>query len=139
MNPLILSLLSSLATIIGTFLMGFILIPNIGVSNINIGITAVNGTIIQAYTNEQALLDGPKINVSLENCRAAAENITPKTISKAALNRVIPELNGKILTYNAFRVPVAQGAAFNLVIKVDNPCLKSKKKVLSNIALAIKY
>lgn len=35
------SALSTLGSIIGTFFMGFILIPNIGVSNINIGITLI--------------------------------------------------------------------------------------------------
>ena len=35
------SSLSTIGSIIGTFLMGFVLIPNIGVTNINIGVTIV--------------------------------------------------------------------------------------------------
>ena len=35
------SSLSTMGSITGTFLMGFVLIPNIGVSNINIGVTLV--------------------------------------------------------------------------------------------------
>ena len=35
------SSLSTIGSIVGTFLMGFVLIPNIGVSNINIGVTII--------------------------------------------------------------------------------------------------
>lgn len=81
-------------------------------------LTEISGTIVQAYTNDQTLLDGPKIANSLERCRAAAENIVPSTTSLACLNRLCSALNGN-MTFKTFRVPVSIGAAISLSIYTE--------------------
>jgi len=80
------------------------LAPIVKVLNDQLGIE--NGLMLttHAYTNSQALLDGPQKN--LRGARAAAESIIPYSSGAAkAIGLVLPELDGKLSGFS-LRVPV---------------------------------
>ena len=84
----------------------------------NFGI--VEGVIntVHAYTNDQRLADVP--HKDLRRSRAAAENIIPTSTGAArAVGKVLPELNGK-LDGIASRVPVPNGSAVDLFVKLNS-------------------
>ncbi|NRA95078.1 MAG: type I glyceraldehyde-3-phosphate dehydrogenase [Planctomycetes bacterium] len=73
-------------------------------------------TTIHAYTNDQKILD--VLHKDPRRARAAAANIIPTSTGAArAVGKVIPELNGK-LDGMALRVPVTDGSATDLVVRV---------------------
>ncbi len=73
-------------------------------------------TTIHAYTNDQKILD--VLHKDPRRARAAAANIIPTSTGVArAVGKVIPELNGK-LDGMALRVPVTDGSATDLVVRV---------------------
>ena len=85
--------------------------------NENFGI--VEGVIntVHAYTNDQRLADVP--HKDWRRSRAAAENIIPTSTGAArAVGKVLPELNGK-LDGIASRVPVPNGSAVDLFVKLE--------------------
>ena len=93
------------------------LAPMAKVLNENFGI--VEGVIntIHAYTNDQRLADDA--HKDLRRSRAAAENIIPTSTGAAkAVGKVLPELNGK-LDGIASRVPVPNGSAVDLFVKLE--------------------
>ena len=70
-------------------------------------------TTVHAYTNDQRLADVP--HEDLRRSRAAAENIIPTTTwSPIAVERILPELAGK-LDGIAMNVPVPDGSTIDLV------------------------
>jgi glyceraldehyde 3-phosphate dehydrogenase len=76
-------------------------------------------TTIHAYTNDQRILDLP--HSDLRRARAAAMNIIPTTTGAAkAINRVIPDLVGKLDGY-ALRVPVSTVSIIDLTAEIEVP------------------
>ena len=70
-------------------------------------------TTTHAYTNDQAILDGP--HKDLRRARSAAVSVIPTSTGAAkAIGLVIPELKGK-LDGIAMRVPVPDGSVVDLV------------------------
>jgi glyceraldehyde 3-phosphate dehydrogenase len=70
-------------------------------------------TTVHAYTNDQRLADVP--HTELRRSRAAAENIIPaSTWSPRAVERILPELTGR-LDGIALCVPVPDGSSVDLV------------------------
>jgi glyceraldehyde 3-phosphate dehydrogenase len=73
-------------------------------------------TTVHAYTNDQALLDGP--HKDLRRARAGAASIIPTTTGAAkAVSLALPQLEGK-LDGLALRVPVPDGSITDLVVTV---------------------
>lgn len=65
--------------------------------------------VIHGYTSTQMLQDNAQKKGNIRRSRAAAENIIPTTAeAAAAVGRVIPELNGKLVG-SAVRVPIPVG------------------------------
>ena len=94
------------------------LAPMAKVLHENFGI--VEGVIntVHAYTNDQRLADVP--HKDWRRARAAAENIIPTSTGAArAVGKVLPELNGK-LDRIASRVPVPNGSAVDLFVKLES-------------------
>ncbi|MDM7914259.1 MAG: type I glyceraldehyde-3-phosphate dehydrogenase [Candidatus Eisenbacteria bacterium] len=76
-------------------------------------------TTVHAYTNDQRLADVP--HEDLRRSRAAAENIIPTTTwSPLAVERILPELAGK-LDGIAVNVPVPDGSTIDLVTLMKRP------------------
>lgn len=76
-------------------------------------------TTIHAYTNDQRILDLP--HSDLRRARAAAMNIIPTTTGAAkAINRVIPDLVGKLDGY-ALRIPVSTVSIIDLTAEIEVP------------------
>jgi len=74
-------------------------------------------TTIHAYTNDQRLADVP--HSELRRSRAAAENIIPATTwAPMAVERIVPEMNGRISGL-AMNVPVADGSVVDLVTLME--------------------
>ena len=74
---------------------------------------------IHAYTGSQALID--QANKNHRRGRAAAQNIVPTTTGAAkAIGLVLPGLEGRIEGM-AFRVPVPDGSAIDLVARTRDP------------------
>jgi len=74
-------------------------------------------TTIHAYTNDQRLADVP--HSELRRSRAAAENIIPaSTWSPMAVERIVPEMNGRISGL-AMNVPVPDGSVVDLVTLME--------------------
>ncbi len=89
------------------------LAPIARVLNDAFGITQGFMTTVHAYTNDQRLADVP--HEDLRRSRAAAENIIPTdTWSPLAVERILPELAGK-LGGIAVNVPVQDGSTIDLV------------------------
>ena len=73
-------------------------------------------TTVHAYTNDQKILD--VLHKDPRRARAAAANIIPTSTGAArAVGKVIPDLNGK-LDGMALRVPVTDGSATDLVVRL---------------------
>ncbi|MEL6761472.1 MAG: glyceraldehyde 3-phosphate dehydrogenase NAD-binding domain-containing protein [Myxococcota bacterium] len=78
------------------------------------GINRIFFTVIHAYSNDQKLGDVPT-GGQLRLSRAAAENIVPiATNAGANLERILPELSGKVSAL-ALKVPVDNGSAVDMV------------------------
>lgn len=77
-------------------------------------------TTIHAYTNDQAVLDGPhKKGIKARRGRAAAANIIPASTGAAsAIGAVLPSLKGK-LEGSAMRVPVPTGSCIDLTLELE--------------------
>ncbi len=76
-------------------------------------------TTVHAYTNDQRLADVP--HEDLRRSRAAAENIIPtETWSPMAVERILPELAGK-LGGIAVNVPVPDGSTIDFVTLMKRP------------------
>ncbi len=74
-------------------------------------------TTVHAYTNDQRLADVP--HSELRRSRAAAENIIPTTTwSPQAVERILPELRGK-LDGMALNVPIPDGSCVDLVTLME--------------------
>ena len=74
-------------------------------------------TTIQAYTNDQSVLDQP--HKDLRRSRAAAVSIIPSTTGAAkAISLVLPNLKGKLDGF-ALRVPVPTGSATDLTVELS--------------------
>jgi len=95
------------------------LAPMVKVLNDTFGIEHGFMTTVHAYTNDQRLLDLP--HSDLRRARAAAVSIIPTSTGAAkAIDKIIPELKGK-LNGNSLRVPVPDGSItdFVAVLKKD--------------------
>jgi glyceraldehyde 3-phosphate dehydrogenase len=89
------------------------LAPIAKVLNDAFGIEKAFMTTVHAYTNDQRLADVP--HHELRRSRAAAENIIPtSTWSPRAVERMIPELKGRIGGI-AMNVPVPDGSTVDMV------------------------
>ena len=89
------------------------LAPMAKVLNDAFGIEKAFMTTVHAYTNDLRLADVP--HSDLRRSRAAAENIIPtSTWAPKAVERMIPELEGKISGI-AMNVPVPDGSTVDLV------------------------
>jgi glyceraldehyde 3-phosphate dehydrogenase len=87
--------------------------PIVKILNEGFGIRQAFMTTVHAYTNDQRLADVP--HSELRRSRAAAENIIPaSTWSPMAVERIVPEMEGKIGGL-AMNVPVADGSVVDLV------------------------
>ena len=74
-------------------------------------------TTVHAYTNDQRLADVP--HTEMRRSRAAAENIIPtETYSPRVVERVLPQLRGK-LDGMALNVPVPDGSTVDLVTLME--------------------
>ena len=90
--------------------------PMAKVLNDSFGIETGLMTTVHAYTNDQALLDGP--HKDLRRARSGALSIIPTTTGAAqAAALVLPELEGK-LNGMAMRVPVPTGSITDLTVNV---------------------
>jgi glyceraldehyde 3-phosphate dehydrogenase len=95
------------------------LAPIAKVLNDAFGIERAFMTTVHAYTNDQRLADVP--HEELRRSRAAAENIIPtSTWAWRAVERMIPELEGKIGGM-AMNVPVPDGSTVDLVTLLRKP------------------
>ncbi len=76
-------------------------------------------TSVHAYTNDQRLADVP--SSELRRSRAAAENIIPaETWSAQAVERIVPELAGR-LNGIAMNVPVPDGSTLDFTTEMKRP------------------
>src|SRR5262249_61757620 len=83
----------------------------------SLGIVRGYMTTINAYTNDQVILDFP--HKDLRRARAAAQNIIPTTTGAAkATSLALPSLEGK-LDGIAMRVPVMDGSVTDLVVQLE--------------------
>ena len=93
------------------------LAPMAKVLHENFGIVKGFMTTVDAYTNDQVILDFP--HKDLRRARAAATNIIPTSTGAAkAIGLVLPELKGKLDGY-ALRVPVPTGSITDLTVEVS--------------------
>ncbi len=91
--------------------------PMAKVLNDSFGIETGLMTTVHAYTNDQALLDGP--HKDLRRARSGALSIIPTTTGAAqAAALVLPELKGK-LNGMAMRVPVPTGSITDLTVNLE--------------------
>ncbi|MFI2428454.1 type I glyceraldehyde-3-phosphate dehydrogenase [Streptomyces sp. NPDC018955] len=85
-------------------------------------------TTVHAYTQDQNLQDGP--HRDLRRARAAAVNTIPTSTGAArAIGRVLPRLQGRLDGY-ALRVPVPNGSATDLTVRVGRPTTAEEVKAL---------
>jgi len=100
------------------------LAPMVKILHDSIGIEQGLMTTIHAYTNDQVLLDRP--HQDLRRARSAATNILPtQTGASSAIERVIPELAGR-LNGMAMRVPSITGSVVDLVVKLSRSVEKDE-------------
>ena len=93
------------------------LAPVVKVLMDSFGVKSAMMTTVHAYTNDQALLDGP--HKDLRRSRAAAMSIIPTSTGAArATGLVIPEMQGK-MDGMAMRVPTFDGSVVDLVAILD--------------------
>jgi len=94
-------------------------IPTLKVLNDTFSIENGFMTTVHAYTNTQVLLDVE--DSDLRRSRAAALNIIPTTTGASKmLDKVLPELKGKVLA-TAMRVPVAKVSIIDLTFSTSKP------------------
>ncbi|MDF2158001.1 type I glyceraldehyde-3-phosphate dehydrogenase [Algoriphagus sp. CAU 1675] len=80
------------------------------------GIEKGYASTVHSYTNDQNLHDAP--HRDLRRARAAAYSIIPTTTNAGkALDRILPELSGKIEA-SAMRVPVPDGSLTDLIVEL---------------------
>jgi len=92
------------------------LAPMIQVLEKHFGIEKGYASTVHSYTNDQNLHDAP--HRDLRRARAAAYSIIPTTTNAGkALDRVMPEIEGKIEA-SAMRVPVPDGSLTDLIIEL---------------------
>jgi glyceraldehyde 3-phosphate dehydrogenase len=92
------------------------LAPMIKVLDENFGVIKGFASTVHSYTNDQNLHDAP--HRDLRRARAAAYSIIPTTTNAGkALDRVMPELEGKIEA-SAMRVPVPDGSLTDLIVEL---------------------
>lgn len=93
------------------------LAPMIQVLEKEFGITKGYASTVHSYTNDQNLHDAP--HRDLRRARAAAYSIIPTTTNAGkALDRVMPEIEGKIEA-SAMRVPVPDGSLTDLIVELN--------------------
>lgn len=92
------------------------LAPMIQVLEENFGVIKGFASTVHSYTNDQNLHDAP--HRDLRRARAAAYSIIPTTTNAGiALDRILPELAGKIEA-SAMRVPVPDGSLTDLIVEL---------------------
>lgn len=92
------------------------LAPMIQVLEENFGVVKGFASTVHSYTNDQNLHDAP--HRDLRRARAAAYSIIPTTTNAGiALDRILPELGGKIEA-SAMRVPVPDGSLTDLIVEL---------------------
>jgi glyceraldehyde 3-phosphate dehydrogenase len=92
------------------------LAPMIQVLEENFGVLKGFASTVHSYTNDQNLHDAP--HRDLRRARAAAYSIIPTTTNAGiALDRILPELAGKIEA-SAMRVPVPDGSLTDLIVEL---------------------
>lgn len=100
------------------------LAPVAKVLNDRFGIENGLMTTIHAYTNDQAILDGP--HSDLRRARSAAVSQIPTTTGAAkAVGKIIPDLNGK-LDGMAVRIPTPTGSLVDLVVNLKTEATKDE-------------
>lgn len=93
------------------------LAPMIKVLEENFGVIKGFASTVHSYTNDQNLHDAP--HRDLRRARAAAYSIIPTTTNAGkALDRVLPELAGKIEA-SAMRVPVPDGSLTDVIVELN--------------------
>jgi glyceraldehyde 3-phosphate dehydrogenase len=93
------------------------LAPMITVLEENFGVVKGFASTVHSYTNDQNLHDAP--HKDLRRARAAAYSIIPTTTNAGkALDRILPELAGKIEA-SAMRVPVPDGSLTDLIVELS--------------------
>lgn len=81
-------------------------------------------TTVHSYTNDQKILDLPHSDI--RRARAAAMSIIPtKTGAAKAIERVIPDLKGKLNGFS-FRVPTAAVSVVDLVVETEKNVTKEE-------------
>ncbi|WP_297337414.1 type I glyceraldehyde-3-phosphate dehydrogenase [Algoriphagus sp.] len=94
------------------------LAPMVHVLHDQFGVVKGYASTVHSYTNDQNLHDAP--HRDLRRARAAAYSIIPTTTNAGrALDRVLPELNGKIEA-SAMRVPVPDGSLTDLIVELEH-------------------
>lgn len=92
------------------------LAPMIQVLDEHFGVEKGYASTVHSYTNDQNLHDAP--HKDLRRARAAAYSIIPTTTNAGkALDRILPELKGKIEA-SAMRVPVPDGSLTDLIVEL---------------------
>ena len=95
----------------------------------SVGVKDVVFTAIHAATAQQGVVDGTNAK-DYRLGRAATENIVPcSTGAIKTLNKVIPQLNGKVHA-TAIRVPVSQGSLLDVTVTLDKPTPKANMDAL---------
>ncbi len=110
------------------------IVPVLKVVNDNIGIENGHVETVHAYTNDQNLLDN--YHKGYRRGRSAALNmVITETGAAKAVNKVLPELSGK-LTGNAVRVPIPDGSLAILVLNLSkSTSLESLNEIVKKEAL----
>ncbi|MCO5231825.1 MAG: type I glyceraldehyde-3-phosphate dehydrogenase [Chitinophagales bacterium] len=105
------------------------LAPMIKIMNENFGLESVIMSTVHAYTGDQNLHDSNHKS-DFRRGRAAAENIVPTSSNASqALERVMPEMKGKIIG-GAMRVPVLVGSLTELYCNLSKPSNKEEVNAL---------
>jgi glyceraldehyde 3-phosphate dehydrogenase len=111
--------------------------PIVKILHEGFGIRHAFMTTVHAYTNDQRLADVP--HSELRRSRAAAENIIPaSTWSPMAVERIVPEMNGRIRGL-AMNVPVPDGSVVDLVTLMNRPVTRDEVNNLVWSAAEGKY
>jgi glyceraldehyde 3-phosphate dehydrogenase len=111
--------------------------PICKILNEGYGIRQAFMTTVHAYTNDQRLADVP--HSELRRSRAAAENIIPaSTWSPLAVERIVPEMEGRIGGL-AMNVPVPDGSVVDLVTLMERDVTREEVNHLVWSAAAGRY
>jgi glyceraldehyde 3-phosphate dehydrogenase len=111
--------------------------PIVKILNEGFGIRQAFMTTVHAYTNDQRLADVP--HSELRRSRAAAENIIPaSTWSPLAVQRIVPEMEGRIGGL-AMNVPVPDGSVVDLVTLMERDVTRDEVNNLVWSAAKGKY